>query len=120
MTFLLDENFPTNAAELLEGLGHSVYDIRRIGLAGVDDATVITKAKELGAVVLTTDRDFFHTLHKLQPEHPGLVVIALRQPTREAIIKRLQWFLQNIPHAQWPNSAFQLRDKTWMANPPIS
>ena len=28
MTFMLDENFPKAAAELLEGMGHTVYDAR--------------------------------------------------------------------------------------------
>ena len=61
MTFLLDENFPKAAASVLRGMEHEVFDVREMGMAGCTDAAVLAKAEELGAVILTTDRDFFHT-----------------------------------------------------------
>ena len=49
----------------------------------------------------------------------GVIVIALRQPCRAAILNRLEWFLRNVPEGAWAGRAFQLRDKTWVAQPPI-
>lgn len=37
MKFLLDENFPKSAEELLVELGHQVIDIRGNELQGIDD-----------------------------------------------------------------------------------
>jgi len=119
MTFYLDENFPKKATEFLEELGHSCRDHRGTDLQGADDQTLIKEAQKLNAVLLTTDRDFFHTLRHTCPNHAGLVVIALKQPNRSAIIDRLKWLLQNVRIDDLNGRAFQLRDQTWVAHPPL-
>ena len=48
--------------------------------------------------------------------HCGIVVIALRQPTRQAILDRLGWFLDNVP-LPIDNRAFVLRDRTCRFTP---
>ena len=83
------------------------------------DETVFRKAKDFGAVLLTTDRDFFHTIPHLHDTHCGVIVIALRQPNRAAILSRLEWALSQIAEADIANRVFQLRDKTWLAYPSI-
>lgn len=93
MRFLLDENFPRRAAALLEGLGHAVVDIRGTDLEGCDDIALFDRAQEKKAVLLTTDRDFFHTIPFLYDHHAGVVVIALSQPNAQKIVERLQWAL---------------------------
>lgn len=120
MIFLLDENFPKTAAGFLRGMGHEVYDFREMGLAGSTDTVVVHKALELGAAILSTDRDFFHTLGHQYPTHSGVIVIALKKPCRAAILSRLEWFLGHVPAKQWAGRAFQLRDSTWLAKPPIT
>jgi predicted nuclease of predicted toxin-antitoxin system len=88
MKFSLDENFPKAAAGVLERLGHEVFDLRGTGREGSPDAEIFTDAQLQGAVFLTTDRDFFHTIPHLHAEHHGVVVIALRQPNRAAILEK--------------------------------
>jgi predicted nuclease of predicted toxin-antitoxin system len=119
MTFLLDENFPKAAASVLHGMEHEVFDVREMGMAGCTDAAVLAKAEELGAVLLTTDRDFFHTLQHRNSQHPGVIIIALRKPCRAVILERLGWFLMHVSSEQWAGRAFQLRDTTWVAKPPM-
>ncbi|MEI6712631.1 MAG: DUF5615 family PIN-like protein [Verrucomicrobiota bacterium] len=119
MIFLLDENFPKSATAFLRSLSHEVYDLRDLGLAGSADDIVVHKALELGAVILSTDRDFFHTLGHQYPTHLGVIVIALKTPGRTAILSRLEWFLNHVATEQWAGRAFQLRDSTWLAKPPI-
>jgi predicted nuclease of predicted toxin-antitoxin system len=119
MRFFLDENFPKSAAKVLEDLGHECDDPRGTDLEGSDDSVLVEEARRLGAIILTTDRDFFHTLRHQYPDHSGVVVVALKQPNRAAIIKRLKWLLENIPEEQLAERAFQLRDNTWAVQPPL-
>lgn len=120
MNFLLDENFPKAARVALEGRGHVVLDFRRIGEIGATDDAVIRAAIEASAAILTTDRDFFHTLGRMHPEHHGIVVIALKQPNRHSIIGRLDWFLERVGVESLLGRTFQLRDSTWMVYPPLN
>ncbi len=116
MNFLFDENFPKSARSVLEHTGHQVFDFRRLGVIGSPDEAMMMLAFEKSAAVLTTDRDFFHTLGRQYPEHHGVVVIALRQPNR---LGRLEWFLEHIHIEKLAGRTFQLRDRTWMVYPPI-
>jgi predicted nuclease of predicted toxin-antitoxin system len=119
MKFLLDENFPKAAVVLLRSSGHEVFDIRGTDDEGMEDDALFRKAQVARAVLLTTDRDFFHTVPHLYDEHCGVVVIALRQPNRAAILSRLEWALSTITESDFPNRVFQFRDKTWLAYPSI-
>ena len=76
MTFLLDENFPKAAAALLTSRGHRVIDFRCTARQGMSDADVFKEAQAANAVLLTTDRDFFHTIPHLFDAHAGVVVVA--------------------------------------------
>ena len=79
---------------------------------GNDDETVFATAQRLGATILTSDRDFYHTVPLLHPVHAGIVVVALRQPNRAAIHARLRWFMANIEEPL-ANRVFVLRDFTY-------
>ncbi len=119
MRFLLDENFPKAAISFLTDLGHEVLDFRNEGVEGAHDADVMALAFDKRAVILTTDRDFFHTLSSAFPQHHGIVVIALKRPTRDTIIGRLRWLLSSVATDSFSGRAFQLRDRAWMAFPPL-
>lgn len=119
MRFLLDENFPKAARPLLLGLSHEAIDFRDVGIEGSPDSEVVAMAISKGAVILTTDRDFFHTLGQQFPDHPGIIVIALKKPTRDKIIQRLKWLLEHVAEASIAGRAFQLRDQAWQVYPPL-
>ena len=104
---------------LLLAAGHEVFDFRGTPEEGMADAAVFGRAQALGAVLLTTDRDFFHTIPQLFERHCGVIVVALRQPNRAAILSRLEWLLAHVPETAFANRAIQLRDKTWLAYPPL-
>ncbi|MBL7077599.1 MAG: DUF5615 family PIN-like protein [Kiritimatiellae bacterium] len=96
MKFLLDENFPRSAVDTLGALGHEVHDFRDEGRIGAPDDDVMRMASDLEAVLLTTDKDFFHTVQLLFPQHHGVIVVALSQPDRESIMSRLRWALAQV------------------------
>jgi len=58
--FLLDEMYPTAAAELLRGQdGHDVLHVLEVGLGATDDATIASSARaESRAVVTENVADF--------------------------------------------------------------
>lgn len=114
MKFLLDENFPRSAADLIEECGHEAVRFDDVCNFGDDDNTVFATAQRLGATILTSDRDFYHTVPLLYPEHAGIVVVALRQPNRAAIHSRLKWFMENIKEPL-DNRVFILRDFSYRA-----
>ena len=117
MRFFLDENFPRTASSVLLDHGHEVVDIRGTKNEGADDAVIFDMAQEQQAVFLTTDRDFFHTIPHLYKHHFGIVVIALRQPNRQNILGKLQWFLDHFAEGNLENKIFLLRDRTYVVYP---
>jgi predicted nuclease of predicted toxin-antitoxin system len=119
LKFILDENIPKAALALLAEYGHQAKDIRDTEWVGQDDSVILDFAIREQAMVITTDRDFFHTLQFTHPHHWGIVVILLRQPSRKAILAKLKWFLFNVPPEKWAHRAFQLRDQSWIVSPPI-
>ena len=109
MKFLLDENFPRSSARLIESCGHEAILFDDVCNFGDDDETVFSVAQNLGATILTSDRDFYHTMPLLHPSHSGIVAVALRQPNRAAIHARLKWFMENV-EGTLRNRVFVLRD----------
>lgn len=109
MKFFLDENFPRSVVDIIVAAGHEVIAFTDLCEFGDDDESVFAAAQSMGAVILTSDRDFYHTMPLLHPDHAGIVVIALRQPNRASIRLRLQWFLDNFKESI-ANKVFILRD----------
>lgn len=116
MKFLLDENFPKASLSFLIEHGHDCLDFRDIGPKGANDNELFAVAIKENAVLLTTDRDFFHTIPYLFPEHPGVVVIALRQPNRQNILKKLEWFLNEFGNRVLQNCILELRDNNYISH----
>ena len=117
MKFFLDESFPKSIGSLLASRGHEVFDVRELGRTGTDDHTIFLMAQECKATLLTTDRDFYHTVPHLYSHHCGIIVVSLRQPNRQNIQDRLTWFLEHFPDTDLENQVVQLRDKTYLIVP---
>jgi predicted nuclease of predicted toxin-antitoxin system len=113
MNFLLDENFPKSAKKFLDERGHNVTDVRDALDEGADDVRVFELAQQRHAILLTTDRDFYHTIPWLYDQHFGVVVIALRQPNRKAILDRMEWLIAQEDLFPLTNKVIQLRDSTF-------
>lgn len=120
MRFFLDENFPKAAIGMLEGMGHDVFDLRGTPREGSPDHDIFAEAQRHGAVFLTTDRDFFHTIPHLHEGHSGVVVVALRQPNRTLILEKLSWILDRLQPCDFESRTIQLRDRTWIAIPSLA
>jgi uncharacterized protein (DUF433 family) len=49
----------------------------------------------------------------------SVAVVALKKPARAAILERLAWLLDHLPHESISHRAFQLRDQAWQVYPPL-
>lgn len=96
MVFFLDENFPKKTVPFLNEKGHETLDIRGTPQEGLADSLIFSIAQEKGAVFLTTDRDFFHTVPFLYNEHHGIIVVALSQPNTKTILEKLSVALAHL------------------------
>jgi len=119
MRFFLDENFPKAARALLTREDHEVVDIRGTEKEGSGDDELFLMAQDSHAVFLTTDKDFFHTVPHLYPQHGGVVVVALRQPDRQSILAKLSWLLAHITAEQIEGRVFLLLDASYVVYPPL-
>lgn len=115
MKILLDENLPRSAADVIVAAGHEVIPFAEVCGFGADDEEVFDRAQDLGAVILTSDRDFYQTMPLVHPVHCGIIVVALRQPNRQSILMRLQWFFDHFG-CPMENRFFILRDHSCRAN----
>lgn len=109
MNILLDENFPVSSVAVIEAAGHTAISFADVCEFGDDDETVFATAQDYEAVILTSDRDFYHTMPLRYPCHAGIVVVALRQPNRQAILSRLEWFFATI-QPPYRDKVFIIRD----------
>ena len=89
MIYFLDENFPKKAISLLETHQHTAFDIRDSSKEGLEDKEIFSLAKMEKAVFLTTDKDFYHTIHLTEKPHYGIILITLRQPNSKSILDKL-------------------------------
>ena len=90
MRFLLDENFPRAAVDELVQAGHECSRALDHFPRGASDEAIFAKAQEFGAILVTTDRDFFHTVPWVHETHAGVIAITLAQPNRAALLARLR------------------------------
>ena len=97
MTFFVDENIPFLAVSYLKNAGHVVQDIRSTDQEGLADTAIFALACEYQALFLTTDKDFYHTIHLSSRPHYGIVVIALSRPNAKRILDKVAWFVRNMP-----------------------
>lgn len=89
MKIKLDENMPTGLVELLTAVGHETDTVQLEGLNGQPDDTIWQAAQRASRFLITQDLDF-SDLRKYQPgKHRGLLLVRLANPSRRALIKRV-------------------------------
>lgn len=110
MNILIDENFPKKSGDFLQSKGFNVIDIRGTDKEGISDIEIFKIAKKEKAVLLTTDKDFYHTIHFTNKPHNGIIVIALSQPNSRKIIEKLEWFLRIYSKNTFKNKCFLITE----------
>jgi predicted nuclease of predicted toxin-antitoxin system len=73
MTFLANENFPYPSVKMLEQEGYTIFYIAK-EFPGISDDEVILKAKKIGAIILTFDKDYGEIIFKSRVDNPPAVI----------------------------------------------
>jgi len=90
MALYADENFPLRTVEELRRLGHDVLTALEDGRANqsIPDEDLLARATEIGRTLLTINRLDFKRLHRLMPDHAG-IIICTEDPDRVGQAKRV-------------------------------
>jgi predicted nuclease of predicted toxin-antitoxin system len=72
----INENFPQKVVELLRDRGYDVLTTKDAGKSGVGipDEAVLSFAVQENRALITINRKDFIRLHKINPEHTGIIV----------------------------------------------
>lgn len=68
-----DEHFPRQVVQKLRSLGHDVLTVQEAENTGLPDEDVLAFAISENRAVLTINRRDFFQLHKLKPDHFGII-----------------------------------------------
>ena len=69
-----DEQFLRPVVRLLRELGHNVLTVQESGNAGFSDPLVLEFATANNLIVITQNRRDFKRLHKINPNHQGIIL----------------------------------------------
>lgn len=85
-----DEHFPRIVSELLRNMGHNVLTVQEAGNAnlGIPDEDVLAFAVSNSRAIVTINRFDFVRLHRLQPNHAGIIVCS-NDPDRNRMAMRI-------------------------------
>jgi predicted nuclease of predicted toxin-antitoxin system len=107
----LDENLPVRLAGALEKLGHDTDTIPEEGLAGRSDLQVWEAAQEAGRFLITQDLDFSDTRRYTPGTHHGILLVRLRDPGRNALLKRVHGLFRTEAVENWKRCFVVVTDR---------
>jgi predicted nuclease of predicted toxin-antitoxin system len=117
----LDENLPARLVSALSALGHEADTVYQEGLSGCDDRTVWDAAQKEERFLITQDLDFSDIRRYAPGTHHGLLLIRLRDPGREALLRCIRGLFETEPVASWTGCVVIATDrKLRIRRPPDS
>lgn len=90
MKIKLDENMPVRLVQVLTELGHDVDTVPQEGLAGADDGQVWEATQSSDRFLITQDLDFSDTRRFKPGSHCGILIVRLREPGRDALVRQVR------------------------------
>ncbi len=97
----LDENLPSELAELLQQSGHDVHGVAEEGLTGRPDADVWTAAQAEFRFLITQDLDF-SDMRRYEPgTHAGIMLVRLHDPSRRRLTVRVEEVIRAYDAGDW-------------------
>ena len=82
MIVCADESVDKAIVESIRRLGFNAISVTET-TPGIPDTLVLSRANELGAVVLTADKDFGELVYRHRQAHSGVILIRLADRTSE-------------------------------------
>jgi len=101
MKIKLDENLPVGLAVILSSLQHDVHTVGEENLSGRSDREVWEAAQRDARFLITQDLDFSDLRQFAPGTHHGILLVRLRSPDRQSLIRRIQDLFQHEDVSRW-------------------
>jgi len=101
MKIKLDENLPLRLAVILSSLHHDVHTVAEENLSGKSDGDVWEAAQRDARFLITQDLDFSDLRQFVPGTHPGILLVRLRSPDRQSLIRRVQEVFEHEEVSRW-------------------
>ena len=88
--FKVDENLPTEAANVLRGAGHDAVSVMDQQMGGQPDANVAAVCQQEDRVVVTLDLDFADIRAYPPADYPGIIVLRLARLDKRRVLSVMQ------------------------------
>ena len=108
LRFFVDHCVPNSVIQALRGAGHEVFILNEHIPRVSDDAVVITKAQELGAILVSLNGDFADIATYPPSQYKGIIALQVRNHP-EVIITLVQRLINYLSaHPEMPSYKGQL------------
>lgn len=94
--FKLDENLPTEAADLLRSAGHDAVTVLDEQMGGRPDGDIACLCRAEGRAVVTLDLDFADIRVYPPAEYPGMIVLRLARLDKQRVVSVMQRLLSTL------------------------
>lgn len=106
MNFKIDENLPTEAAQLFQESGHDAQTVYDEGLQGRPDWALSRRCQEENRILVTLDRGFSNIRSYPLQSYPGFVVLRPRLQDKNRVLELLRRIIpllseEPIEHHLW-------------------
>ena len=106
MRFKVDENLPTEAAELLHQAGHDASTVLQQDLGGEGDTDIAFVCQYERRALITLDIDFADIRAYPPERYPGLIVLRLRRQDKPHVLEILIHLMpvfssEPLEHRRW-------------------
>jgi predicted nuclease of predicted toxin-antitoxin system len=120
MKIKLDENLPASLAVILTKLHHDVHTVADENLSGKTDREPWEAAQQDGRFLITQDLDFSDLRQFTPGSHCGILLVRLRSPDRQSLIRRVGEIFQHEEVSHWAACFVVATDrKLRVVRPPI-
>jgi predicted nuclease of predicted toxin-antitoxin system len=111
--FLADECTFAPTVEFLRNEGWKVVTVREVGLRGAKDPEVLSKARKMGAVLLTRDSDFGDIRRFPPADHCGVIVLKMTSRTSDEVHAVLRKMLKEVKEGEFAGTLFIVDRNKW-------
>ena|ERR1035437_2467148 len=101
MKIKLDENLPFRLTAILSSLHHDVHTVAEENLSGGSDRDIWEAAQRDARFLITQDLDFSDLRRFAPGTHHGILLVRLRSPDRQGLIRRIQEVFQHEDVSRW-------------------
>jgi predicted nuclease of predicted toxin-antitoxin system len=97
MKFKVDENLPTEVADLLAQSGHDAATVLSQKAGGGKDEDIAALCRREGRAILTLDTDFADIRSYPPADFPGLVVFRLQRQDKRRVLNLCGKLIETLP-----------------------